>query len=761
MQIAEAYVALSARGLPNVTAAIGAIQRKLTDFTGSLRSAASAAQASLGSIAQNAVGVAAGNGISALMSQVAGLGRALVGGNAQFEQYEISMGTLLKSADKAKTRLAELEQFAANTPFELPQLVKVEQSLLNFGFAAKSTQGMLEILGDQASVSPDGMEQGIERITRALGQMKAKTKVSAGEMLQLTEAGIPAWDMLAKKLGKTTAEVMKLSEAGQISADVGIAALLEGMKSNTAGNMEKQSKSLTGMLSSMRDGIAAAGRKIGEPIFESFKGSIGNINAWLSSSPIQEGIQALGKSFGSLIERAQAVWRSIAATMGPVLARFGGLSAIATIAGNAVVGALSLVAGPALAVAAGFAAIGAKVMAVGAIARPIISAIAGMIASNIDTVLQWGESITNIGVNIATAIGSGITWLGEWAAELMGMAGFTSETVTGIGAHVSAVLDTIQVLTSNLGLLWEITWQTMAATTLGIVDSIVNGWRVGMAYIGATLNMAYEYVSRVFMGIGASGYQVASNIGQSFAILGDNIAEVFARAYNVVVGIIREMAHATLSIVGALSLAFGGVFKGLTAKVEELRSTVNNTLADMKTGEFKNPLANPLAGAGDAFGKGANFGAIPNFKDMLDFGPQSNLAGEANKKLAEATAKLSDAVEKLGSDRADTDKAARWAGSPEAKAESTEWGGGGKKPASNATKAADAAEKKTSKVEFVSIADAWKKVQEAAAPKEGEKKAESQRSKMINEQSKMVGQMGKLISLNEMAARAKPRAVFG
>ena len=46
----------------------------------------------------------------------------------------------------------------------------------------------------------------------ALGEMQAKGKAASQEMMQLTEAGIPAWEMLAEAIGVGIPEAMKMVE---------------------------------------------------------------------------------------------------------------------------------------------------------------------------------------------------------------------------------------------------------------------------------------------------------------------------------------------------------------------------------------------------------------------------------------------------------------------------------------------------------------------------------------------------------------------
>ena len=61
-------------------------------------------------------------------------------------------------------------------------------------------QEKLLVIGDVAAGFRHG-RGGIDAITRAMGQMQAKQKITGEEMMQLTEAGIPAWKILAKEMG--------------------------------------------------------------------------------------------------------------------------------------------------------------------------------------------------------------------------------------------------------------------------------------------------------------------------------------------------------------------------------------------------------------------------------------------------------------------------------------------------------------------------------------------------------------------------------
>lgn len=170
----------------------------------------------------------------------------------EMEQANVAFTTMLRSGEKAKKFLEELQRFSIQTPFELPQLMDASRKLLAYGFAAEKVIPILKDVGDATAGLGLGSE-GIARITLALGQMRAKGKITGEEMRQLAEAGIPAWNYIAKMMNVTTQQAMKLAEKGLIPAEKGIEAILRGMRTNFAGLMEKQSRTLFGLLSILRE----------------------------------------------------------------------------------------------------------------------------------------------------------------------------------------------------------------------------------------------------------------------------------------------------------------------------------------------------------------------------------------------------------------------------------------------------------------------------------------------------------------------------
>lgn len=207
------------------------------------------------------------------------------------EQADIALSTML-GPERARELLEELADFARKTPFEMSGLTSATQKLLAYGFAAEDVVPLLTAVGDATSGLGAGQE-GIDSVTRALGQMQAKGKVMSEEMLQLTEVGIPAWQYLADVVSDgDIPTAMEMVTAGAVDADTAIAALRAGMEGDFGGMMAEQASTLQGVLSNLSDAIESPLRKLKDT------------KGW---ADLTEALSRLSESAGPLVERALPV----------------------------------------------------------------------------------------------------------------------------------------------------------------------------------------------------------------------------------------------------------------------------------------------------------------------------------------------------------------------------------------------------------------------------------------------------------------------
>lgn len=235
--------------------------------------------------------------------------------NSLKQQVQIGFGTMLGSAKEATAYLERLQDFANTTPFEFPDLLKASQRLMAMGFAARDVRPLLTAVGDAAAGLGAGSEA-INRITLALGQMQGRGKVATQEMNQLTEVGIPAWDILSKKMNVSRAALQDLVEKGAVPAGKAIDALVAGMNDRFGGMMEKQSHTMGGLMSTANDLARSIASQLTAGGFDVLSGGIertvrvmNNFNENLSGLPnrIDSTIPKIGTLTLAFSELAHAV----------------------------------------------------------------------------------------------------------------------------------------------------------------------------------------------------------------------------------------------------------------------------------------------------------------------------------------------------------------------------------------------------------------------------------------------------------------------
>ena len=280
--VANAQHAASA-GLKQAAGSADQAKAKLGGLRGMLTTVASIGVSASGKLAgglrvvgTGAASVAPALGLAAGAATAFGL--KVASGN---EQAKISFTTMLGSAQKAQVFLKQLQAFAAATPFEFPELQSAASSLISVGIDAAKIIPIMKTLGDTTAGMGTGSE-GIKRATIALQQMNAAGRITAEDLNQLRDAGIPVFDLLSAATHKTTAEIAAMAQNGKLGR-VELEQLMTALESGKGlekfnGLMEQQSHSLQGMVSTLKDttGQLLAGWLT--PLFPAIKASIDGFN---------------------------------------------------------------------------------------------------------------------------------------------------------------------------------------------------------------------------------------------------------------------------------------------------------------------------------------------------------------------------------------------------------------------------------------------------------------------------------------------------
>jgi len=122
------------------------------------------------------------------------------------------------------------------------------------GFKVEKVDELVRRLADLATVDPRANLEGIQR---AIGQIAGKGRLQGDELLQLAENGLETsavYQALAKSLGKSIPEIMKLQAAGKIQSDVAVDAILAAIAEQTGGKAagvaarERSLKNINGLI---------------------------------------------------------------------------------------------------------------------------------------------------------------------------------------------------------------------------------------------------------------------------------------------------------------------------------------------------------------------------------------------------------------------------------------------------------------------------------------------------------------------------------
>lgn len=258
----------------------------------------------LGAVAGRAVTVLSG----ALVAAAGAAGILGVKTAAANENAAIAFETMLGSGEKAQKFLQELRDFAKATPFEFPELQRAASSLVSIGVEAKDVIPIMTTLGDVTAGMGTGSE-GIRRATVALQQMNAAQRITAEDLNQLRDAGIPVYDLLAAATGKTKQQIAAMVQGGKLGKKE-LDQLMEALKTGGGGLerftglMEKQSHSLIGLWSTLKDTFSEGMAEALEPLIPLIKdGLAGAIKFTAAAMPplrdaLRGGIEAI-KGWGT------------------------------------------------------------------------------------------------------------------------------------------------------------------------------------------------------------------------------------------------------------------------------------------------------------------------------------------------------------------------------------------------------------------------------------------------------------------------------
>lgn len=235
-----------------------------SQLTGDLNKAKTQVDGAMGSIGNKAKLI--GAAIAA-----AGVGFLVMGVKAAAarEQIELSFEVMLGSAEKAQSAIADLTKYAAETPFEMPEILQTARGLIQFGETGKQMMETLEMLGNAAA----GTNTPFAMLGLIFNQVRGIGKLVTQDFRQMSTRGVISLQDIAKHYGVTAQAAAKMLSEGKVSFEDfrQILANLSKEGGRYYQMTARQSKTLSGMFSTLKDSVNLLAAELAGPLVVGLK----------------------------------------------------------------------------------------------------------------------------------------------------------------------------------------------------------------------------------------------------------------------------------------------------------------------------------------------------------------------------------------------------------------------------------------------------------------------------------------------------------
>ena len=221
---------------------------------------------------------------------------------ASRETDQISFATLFKGEDKAKQYLSDLVQMANTTPFLYDDLTAMSKTLATYGYDDTTILPVLQTIGDAGAALGQSTSD-MNAVATAIGRMKSSNKTTLEYLNILNDRGIGAVGMLADAYGVDQGTVYSMISKGKIAGQDAARIILDALTESFSGSMEAQSKTFSGITSTIEGLQQELDNAMGEGYNAARMQGLEAQKDWLggeSGQDMQEAYKAIGAWKASL-----------------------------------------------------------------------------------------------------------------------------------------------------------------------------------------------------------------------------------------------------------------------------------------------------------------------------------------------------------------------------------------------------------------------------------------------------------------------------
>lgn len=218
------------------------------------------------------------------------------------ETDKISFATLFGSKETADSYLTNLVGMANSTPFLYDDLTSMSKTLATYGYDADSILPVLQTIGDAGAALGQSTND-MTAVATAIGRMKSSNKTTLEYLNILNDRGIGAVGMLSDAYGVDQGTMYSMISKGEVAGQDAARIILDALSDSFAGAMEAQSKTFSGITSTIEGLQQELDNAMGEGYNQTRMQGLEAQKEWLdgdSGQEMQEAYTAIGAWKASL-----------------------------------------------------------------------------------------------------------------------------------------------------------------------------------------------------------------------------------------------------------------------------------------------------------------------------------------------------------------------------------------------------------------------------------------------------------------------------
>lgn len=457
----QADVAQISQSLLNLERSTGSINNTLNMLAAGMRTAAtSTGQATTGfqsltDAMQQGIGISLGMTAANAFTQMGQAAMSFLGDAMEIVKYyqlldfsitsmiavqgklqndQADMNTLLaQGAQEADKYMLVLQDLAIYSPFTTQTLADGFKLLQVYSFAAKDAAIVTDIITDFGSAA--GLTNDVmHRLFLAIGQVKSEGRLLAREVLQMSQAGIPVRDILAKNMEVTQEKLSDMMRDGAIPAGKAIKLILEYLN-NFEGSGKRAASTLTGLTTSLQDIKEISTRDLFSKMFEPLQPLLQQMVDFGASYQFRASMTALGEEIG----------RNVAAGLQFTVNSFARIGEAFNSLGPSVTNAMAIFFSFGAAVTATVGTVGVLALAINTLINPFTIIVGALSAMATAWLTDW-NGIRTTTADVLDDISSGLETLGsdviDWGTNIV------ASLANGIAGATSLITDALSSIAS-------------------------------------------------------------------------------------------------------------------------------------------------------------------------------------------------------------------------------------------------------------------------------------------------------------------------